>query len=1194
MYTDAEILVVEDSPTQATELQYMLEAVGCRVRVARNGVEALGMIAERRPTIVISDIVMPEMDGYELCRQVKGSAQTQSIPVILVTSLADARDVVHGLASGADNFIVKPFDEKYLMSRIRYFLVNLELRTHERVQMGVEVVLEGERHFITAGRQQILDLLISTYEQGVRLNHELQVKHDELARSNSLLNCLFHFTSGLTDARNEQNVIDAALRRILEFPDAGGAWLLMADSRDPESSVRLAGSRARGRDYGLDALTRCVRDCPCRHAWVSDGLSAPCNIQGCPALASLPGKPIHASIPLLLGGEIIGMLNVVQRDAQAWPEEALIALASIGRQLAMALGRVRLFESMEQLVEQRTEALAQSEALLRNVLDSLPVGVLVTDRQGRLIMSNPESSLIWGGPHPSAAEGYSQYRGWWADSGEPVTASDWSVMRAVRQGQVSRNEVIDIQTFKDGHKTILNSAVPFFDNNEVIQGAIVVFQDITEQRRRDLEMRTRTRAVEASVNAVVITDNEQPDQPIVYVNPAFERITGYSAEEVLGRNCRFLQGEERDQPNLGNIRRLLTAQEEGGALLRNFRKDGSEFWNDLKVSPVVNDRGKVSHFVGILHDITEAKRYQEELEHQANHDSLTGLPNRNLLSDRISQAIALAARNHSRFTLAFMDIDRFKVVNDSLGHNAGDQLLIQVANRLRSRVREIDTVARLGGDEFIVLLMETDQLGEQVAWLERLKQSIALPVMLDEQEVAVSCSIGFCCYPSDGRDAITLLRNADTAMYQAKHQGRNRICAFMSEMNDQVQKRLSMERETRLGLQNQEFMVVYQPQLDLQSGRLCGFEALVRWNRSGKMVSPDEFIPLAEETGWIVSIDFYVFEMVCRQLNIWREVFNQGLRVAVNFSAISFTETDFIERVLGLLKVHGIPPHWVKIELTENILMTNADDALVKMRVLKAEGIRFSIDDFGTGYSSIGYLKRFPFSQLKIDRSFITDVITEPDSASLVRSMITIGHNLGIRVIAEGVENVGQLGFLRAAGCDELQGYYYSPPLPPQACLQFLQEGSALTLPANILDGDERFLLVVDGDPDTFDALRRALRLESYRMLIADSSDAALNLMATQRVDVVLTGLSLTDMDGVEFLRRIKVIYPEAIRMALCGATEVGSILKAVNEGVIYRFVTRPWDPDDLRNQLREAFQQRDLHCEVKRMRQQLGRAPGR
>ncbi|WP_271409642.1 EAL domain-containing protein [Pseudomonas sp. Q1-7] len=1193
MYADADILVVEDSPTQATELQYMLESVGCKVRVARNGVEALARIAEQRPTIVISDIVMPEMDGYELCRQLKSSAQTQNIPVILVTSLADARDVVHGLASGADNFIVKPFDEKYLMSRIRYFLVNLELRTHERVQMGVEVVLEGERHFITAGRQQILDLLISTYEQGVRLNHELQLKHDELARSNSLLNCLFHFTSGLTDAQSEQHVIDAALRRILEFPDAEAAWLLMADAPEPSEPTRVAGTRARGRAFGLEMLSACARNCPCRHAWISDGMSQPCNFEGCPALVELSGTPVHASIPLVLGGEIIGMLNVVQGDARAWSDEALNALASIGRQLAMALGRVRLFESMEKLVEQRTEALAKSEALLRNVLDSLPVGVLVSDPQGRLIMSNPESSLIWGGAHPIGEESDRQYRGRWADSDEPIRPDDWSVMRAVKQGLVSRNEMIDIQTFTGRHKTILNSAVPILDRNEAIQGAIVVFQDITEQRRRDLEIRIRTRAVEASVNAVVITDNEQPDQPIVYVNPAFERITGYSAEEVIGRNCRFLQGEDRDQPSLDNIRRLLHAQEEGGALLRNYRKDGSAFWNDLKVAPVVNDRGKVSHFVGILHDITEAKRYQEELEHQANHDSLTGLPNRNLLNDRISQAIAQAARKHGSFTLAFMDIDRFKVVNDSLGHNAGDQLLIQVAERLRDRVREIDTVARLGGDEFVILLTDTDQLGEQVSWLERLKQSIAAPVMLGEHEMVVSCSIGFCCYPSDGRDAGTLLRNADTAMYQAKHQGRNRICAFMPEMNQQVQMRLSVERETRLGLQNHEFMVVYQPQLDLQNGRLCGFEALVRWNRGGKVVSPNEFIPLAEETGWIVSIDFYVFEMVCKQLAIWRRVFNHGLSVAVNFSAISFAETDFTERVLGILKMHGISPRWIKIELTENILMTNADDALQKMRALCDEGIRFSIDDFGTGYSSLGYLKRFPFSQLKIDRSFVTDVLTEPDSASLARSMISIGHNLGIKVIAEGVEQVEQLGFLRAAGCDELQGYYYSPPLPPQACIQFLQDGAALSLPANIIDGNERYLLIVDDEPGILNALKRTLRLENYRILTASSSAEAMSLLATHGVDVVLTDLRLTDTNGVEFLRRLKVIFPDVIRMVLSGSTEVSSILKSVNEGVIYRFITKPWDPDDLRIQLREAFQQRELHREIKRMRQQIALAQG-
>ena len=1186
MLTDAKILIAEDSPTQAAELQYLLESAGCKVTVARNGIEALACIAEERPTVVISDIVMPLMDGYELCRQLKEHADTSDIPVILVTSLADARDVVHGLACGADNFIVKPYDEKYLMSRIRYFLVNLELRSSERVQMGVEVMLEGERHFITAGRQQILDLLISTYEQGVRLNHELQAKHDELTRTNSLLNSLFHFTSGLTDANSEERVIDMALGRILEFPNAAATWLLLTDTEQDEAGVRVAGARERGGNHHLAQLAACSLDCPCRHAWLRDRLSVPSNIAGCPALMHL-GDGIHASIPLLLGGEIIGMLNVVHSQAQEWPEDTLNALSSIGRQLAIALGRVRLFESLEQLVEQRTQALVQSEALLRKILDNLPVGVSVADSSGRLILSNPESAHIWAGPQPIELSEYDRYSGTWADNGEPLQAQQWPMARAVLKGKAQRNQVIDIQAFDNSAKTILTSAVPFLDDQGVMQGAISVLQDVSEQRQRDLDLRIRTRAIEASVNAIVITDNQQDDQPIAYVNPAFERITGYSSEEVLGRNCRFLQGKDHEQPELESIRRALLAQEEGGAVLRNYRKDGSAFWNELRLSPVVNDRGKISHFVGILHDITDAKGYQEELEHQANHDSLTGLPNRNLLNDRILRAIAFAGHQHREFTLAFMDLDQFKVVNDTLGHHTGDQLLMQLAERMLSCARETDTVARLGGDEFVILLADDDPLSKRITRLEGFKQRVAEPMILDGQEVVVSCSLGFCCFPEDGRDIGTLLRNADTAMYQAKHQGRNRICAFTPQMNHQMQRRLLLEREIRQGLQNNEYRVVYQPQLDLNSGRLCGFEALVRWSCGGKMRMPDDFIPLAEETGQIVGIDFYVFDAVCQQLRAWRSDL-AGICIAVNFSAISFMAQEFVDKVQLILEQHEVSPTQIKLEVTETMLMTNADEVLEKMRALIAVGIRFSIDDFGTGYSSLGYLKRFPFSELKIDRSFVTDVHMDPDSASLVRSMISIGHNLGIKVIAEGVENAEHLGFLRAAGCDELQGYYYSPPLPAQACLQFLSKSADLMLPTILAEEQQRYLLLIDDEPGILNALQRELRLEHYQTLTASSSTEALKLLATYPVDVVLTDLRLSDMSGVEFLRRIRIIHPEIIRMVLSGSGEVSSILKAVNESVIFRFITKPWDADDLRSQLREAFNQRQLLQENQRMRLQL------
>lgn len=1183
----AEILVVEDSPTQAMELQYLLESAGCSVRVASNGVEALAMVAERPPTIVISDIVMPEMDGYALCRQLKNDPKTSHIPLILITHLSNALDVVHGLASGADNFIVKPYDQNYLMSRIRYFLVNLELRTKERMQMGVEIMLAGERHFITADRQQIFDLLISTYEQGIRLNNQLQNKHDELTHSNLLLSCLFDFTAALSDARSERDVIEAALEHIVDFPDASGAWLVMTEAEGGDASAQLAGVRGYGLAKAKQSLRRCVETCPCMQAWRSQQPVAPANIEACPALEDLPGGNTHAGIPLNLGDECIGMLNVLRCDAESWPEESLEVLTSIGQQLSMALGRARLFASMEEAVELRTQALSRSESLLRSVLDSLPVGVLVGDQDGGLLDSNVECSRIWNAEQPLQRADQSRFQGAWAETGERLTEQEWPLRLAARQGKELRNQVLDIEAFDGAQKTVLASAVPFRDERGLQLGSISVIQDISEQRQRDMSMRVRTRAVEASVNAIIITDNQQPDQPIVYVNPAFERITGYRQEEVLGKNCRFLQATDRDQIDLIGIRQALQTEQEGSAVLRNYRKDGSEFWNELNISPVVNDRGKISHFVGILHDITEAKRYQEELEHQANHDGLTGLANRNLLNDRIQQAIAFSARNQESFALVFIDLDRFKVINDSLGHNVGDCLLKQVAERLRECTRNTDTLARLGGDEFVILLTDSRMCSEPIGFLERLQARIAAPLMLDGHELVVGCSIGFCCYPTDGEDIDTLLRNADTAMYRAKHQGRNRICAFMPEMNAQIQKRLVLEKQIRHALQNNEYHLVYQPQLDLLSGRLCGFEALVRWQREGKPIPPDDFIPLAEETGLVVGIDFYVLDAVCRQLQSWRDAMH-GVNVAVNVSAVTLMEADFVERVERTLDQYQITPNLIKLEVTETCLMTDADQALEKMKALSSMGIQFSIDDFGTGYSSLGYLKRFPFSELKIDRSFVNDTHLDPDSGSLVRSMISIGHDLGIKVIAEGVETAEQLGFLHHAGCDELQGYFYSHPLKPEECLTFLSSKSNLQLPAHILDEQVRYLLLINDEQSVLDALRRELRLENYRILTATTARKALSLLASYPVDVILTDLRLDEMSGIALLGQVRLLYPDVIRVVLSASTEVDSILKAINEGVIYRFITKPWEEEHLRAQIREAFTQRELIRENMRMRIQL------
>jgi diguanylate cyclase (GGDEF)-like protein/PAS domain S-box-containing protein len=1038
MLRAAEILIVEDSPTQAIQLQALLEAAGCQVRAARNGIEALQQVAERLPTLIITDIVMPEMDGYTLCRQLKNDRRTAAIPVILVTTLSDPRDVLRGLTSGADNFIIKPFDEVDLVSRIGYFLANLALRSSARGQMGLEIVLEGERHFITAERQQILDLLISTYEQGVRLNQQLRSKHAELTHSNALLDYLLTFSTYLGHARSEQAVIDTALQQVLAFPEASGAWLLLADGHG--SSLRLAGKAGRT-PAGLDASTAGGL-CRCMAALRDRQLTQALNIAECRRLRDDRGEQVHAAIPLLLGDETIGVLNLVRRNGRAWAEEILEALSSVGRQFAMALGRARLYDMMERVIEQRTQALAESESLLRKILDHLPAGVLVADDSGRLVMSNRESDRIWGLDQSIGAgsEGSLQRL---AGARQRLQEGERSLLDAARLGRASLNQIRDIVTVDGTHKSIQASAVPLETADGRPHGAIAVFQDVTEQRQRDLDMRIRDRAVEASYDAIFITDYRQPGQPIVYANPAFERITGYRVEEVLGRNYGVLTGSETERSATAALREAFDAKVEGTAVLVNYRKDGSRFWADLRTAPVVSEEGEVSHYVGILRDITDERRYQEELEHQANHDSLTGLPNRNLLSDRLQQAIVHARRDQEAFTVAFLDLDHFKVVNDSLGHGAGDRLLIAIAERLRTCTREIDTVARLGGDEFVIVMPECGSSPKQANRLERLMECLSEPLLLDGNELVMACSIGFCCFPIDGDSPEVLLQKADTAMYRAKAAGRGRIFAFTPEMNEQMQKRLLLEQQIRQALLADEFFVVYQPQLDLPGDRLCGFEALVRWRRQGAIVSPADFIPVAEETGQIVKLDLYVLDAACAQLKTWRRTLG-AIGMAVNVSAITLMEARFVEYVEAIVQRHGIGRDWLKLEVTESVLMTNTDEVLKKLQVLVAAGINFSIDDFGTGFSSLAYLKRFPFSQLKIDRSFVDDVQHDAGSASLVRSMIAIGHNLGIRVIAEGVETRDQLDFLRKAGCDEVQGYFYSRPLPAEECAPFMAERAAV------------------------------------------------------------------------------------------------------------------------------------------------------
>ncbi len=559
--------------------------------------------------------------------------------------------------------------------------------------------------------------------------------------------------------------------------------------------------------------------------------------------------------------------------------------------------------------------------------------------------------------------------------------------------------------------------------------------------RQRASLRLHERAMEASANPIMITSARAPLYAIEYVNPAFERVTGYRREEAVGCSPEFLLGSDRAQPGVREILAAFHDKREGKAMLRNYRKDGSLYWNDLYIAPVRDESGEVSHFVVIQYDVTAMRQSEAALTYQAHYDALTGLPNRSLLQEQFGLAIAAG----TPAWMLYFDLDRFKVVNDSLGHQAGDALLKQAAARLRAAVPASNLVARLGGDEFAVMVTGAHAADGIAALAQRVQSAVAQPLQIDGHEFFPTFSVGVAAWPADGEDGDSVLRHADIAMYRAKEAGRNNVQFYARAMNARSLERLQLEAELRHALKRRELLLHYQPQLDLRSGRVVGMEALVRWQHpSLGLVAPDRFIGLAEETGLIASIGTWVLRTACAQNRAWQQAGFPNLRVAVNLSAREFVQKDLAATIVAVLQETGLRAQDLELELTESLLMADVGCAVATMRELKAIGVKLSIDDFGTGYSSLSYLRRFPIDVLKVDRSFVREIIDNADDAAIVASVIALAHNLKLQVVAEGVETAAQLDYLQSLGCDVMQGYHFSKPLPAAAFEQLLRSGRDL------------------------------------------------------------------------------------------------------------------------------------------------------
>ena len=563
-------------------------------------------------------------------------------------------------------------------------------------------------------------------------------------------------------------------------------------------------------------------------------------------------------------------------------------------------------------------------------------------------------------------------------------------------------------------------------------------RDVTLLRHAERERRVALEVLRSMGEAVAVIDLEFR---FISVNPSFSRITGYSEEEVVGQNANLLNANQHSADFYRRARAILERTGHWAGEMWQRRKDDQEFLGWLEMSEVRDSLGMRSHFVAVVNDITDKKRAEQELRYLANYDTLTGLPNRALLSERLGRAIVRARRQETRVAVLFLDLDRFKDINDSLGHAAGDRLLKAAATRLQATLGAADTVARLGGDEFTVVLEDV----ESVLAVERMAREILLafaaPLEVDERhDVNITPSLGISLYPDHALVPTDLLKFADTAMYQAKAEGRNTYQIYNETMDTEARHRATIIAALRKALDRGELMLMYQPRMSLADGSITGVEALLRW-RSPDLgeISPSVFVPLAEESGLILPIGEWVIREACRQLVAWREQGLLDICIGVNVSVLQLLRGNLSEFLAGVLAETRLPADRLELELTESMVMQNAQQATALLNELRNIGVSLAIDDFGTGYSSLVYLKRLPIDTLKIDKEFIDDLTRDPDDEAITSTIITMGHSLGLNVIAEGVETEQQLDFLREHGCDEIQGHWLSRPIDGASCLAFIR-----------------------------------------------------------------------------------------------------------------------------------------------------------
>jgi diguanylate cyclase (GGDEF)-like protein/PAS domain S-box-containing protein len=667
---------------------------------------------------------------------------------------------------------------------------------------------------------------------------------------------------------------------------------------------------------------------------------------------------------------------------------------------------------------------ARQLQLQSTALEAAANAIVITDRHGTIVGANHAFTTMTGySKEEVLGKNFRLLKS--GEQPESYYANLWST---ISSGSVWQGEIVNRR--KDG--TIYTEEMTITPVTQGVGSAadthfIAIKQDITERKKAEEELQRLAAIVEFSEDAII---SKNMDGVITSWNRGAEKMYGYTEGEVVGRDLSFLLPPERQAEIQAIMERVLSGQPVECLETQRLTKTGSVLDVSLSVSLIKDAGGHIAGASAIARDITQRKAAEKQVQFLAYYDALTGLSNRTLLQDRLTKALASARRQKGKVALLFLDLDEFKTINDSLGHSVGDLVLKEVAERLKKWAREQDTVARVGGDEFLIVLTALKEAADAAVAAERLMNTMTAEFVVQGHSLCISCSVGISIFPEHGANCETLIKDADAAMYYAKENGCNDFRFFTKDMNAQAVERLTLENGLRLALDKKELFLVYQPQIEIATGRIIGLEALLRWQHPELgLVPPDKFIRIAENSGLIMPIGEWVLRTACSQTRKWQDEGLPAVPVAVNVSAVQFRQENFSKLIDRVLRETGLAPEYLELELTESLLLSNADVMFSVLRDLRAMGLKLAIDDFGTGYSSLSYLRRFPVGKLKIDRSFIRDVAVNPDDAAITTAIIGMAKSLNLKVIAEGVEDEAQVSFLRAHQCDESQGYYFSKPL---------------------------------------------------------------------------------------------------------------------------------------------------------------------